>query len=136
MIVSTHSHSAEADHIAKLQSALRSTLWEFHENAATLKVCIISVPVHVISVRKLGVSLAVRDPSERRMVVETWVEDLVDYFLRLGSANFPHGQDGAKGAASDALLSKESTRVWFENGSCELKSANNFWPVKVPDDAA
>lgn len=77
-----------------------------------------------------------RDPSERRMVVETRVEDLVDYFLRLGSANFPHGQDGAKGAASDALLSKESTRVWFENGSCELKSANNFWPVKVPDDAA
>lgn len=103
-IVLTHSHSAEADHIAKLQSAMRSTLWEFHENVATLKVCIISVPVHVISVRKLGVSLAVRDPSERRMVVETWVEDLVDYFLRLGSANFPHGQDGAKGAASDALL--------------------------------
>lgn len=75
----------------------------------TLKVCIVSVPVHVISVGKLGVLLAVRDPSERRVVVEARLEDLVHDFLRLVSADFPHGQDGAQRAASDALLRREST---------------------------
>lgn len=42
------------------------------------------------------------------MVVEARVEDFVHYFLRLLSANVPHSQDGAKGAASDARLSKEN----------------------------
>lgn len=78
--------------------------WDLNENVTTLKVCIISISVLIISVGKLGVLLAVWDSSERRVVVETRVKDLVDYFLRLLSANFPHGQDGAKGAAADALL--------------------------------
>lgn len=70
----------------------------------TLKVCIISIPVRVISVGELGVLLAVRDSSERRVVVETRVEHLVHDLLRLLSTDFPHGQDGAQGSVSDALL--------------------------------
>lgn len=70
----------------------------------TLKVCIISISVLIISVGKPSVRLAVRDSSERCVVVKTRVEDLIHYFLRLVAANVPHSQDGAKGAASDALL--------------------------------
>lgn len=70
----------------------------------TLKVCVISISVRVISVGELGVLLAVRDSSERRVVVEARVEHLVHDLLRLLSADFPHGQDGAQGSASDALL--------------------------------
>ncbi len=82
----------------------------------TLKVCVISISVLVISVGKPSVPLAVRDPSERCVVVETRVEDFVHDFLRLLPANVPHSQDGAKGASSDALLSKKtpSLSVRFE----------------------
>merc|ERR1739838_39003 len=69
-----------------------------------LKVCIISISVLIISVGKFGVLLVVRDSTERRVVVETRVEYLVDYFLRFLSANFPHSQDGSKGTAPDTLL--------------------------------
>lgn len=81
--------------------------WDLNENVTTLKVCIISISVLIFSVGKLGVLLAVWDSTERRVVVETRVEHLADYFLRILSTNFPHGQDGAKGAAPDALLSKQ-----------------------------
>lgn len=75
------------------------------DNVTTLNVSVISIPVLVISAGKLGVLLAVWDSPERRVVVETRVEDLIHYFRRLLSADVPHGQDGAEGAASDALLS-------------------------------
>lgn len=71
----------------------------------TLNVSVISIPVLVISAGKIGVLLVMRDPPERRVVVETRVEDLIHYFLRVLTADVPHGQDGAEGAASDALLS-------------------------------
>lgn len=77
---------------------------ELDENVTTLKVCIITISVLIISVGKPSILLAVRDSSKRRMVVETRVKDLVHYFLRLLSADFPHSKDGAKGTASDALL--------------------------------
>lgn len=80
---------------------------ELNGNVMTLKVCIISISVLIISVGKPSVRLAVRDSSERCVVVKTRVEDLIHYFLRLVAANVPHSQDGAKGAASDALLSEE-----------------------------
>lgn len=70
----------------------------------TLKVCIISISVLVISVGKPSIPLAVRDSSKRRVVVETRVEDFVHNFLRLLSADVPNSQDGAKGAASDTFL--------------------------------
>lgn len=70
----------------------------------TLKVCIISISVLIISVSKPGILLAVGDSSKWRVVVETRVEDFIHYFLRLLSANVPHSQDGAKGTASDTLL--------------------------------
>lgn len=73
----------------------------------TLKVCIISISVLIISVGELGVLLAVRDSSKRRVVVETRVKDLVDYFLCLLTVNFPHSQDRAYGTASDAFLAEE-----------------------------
>lgn len=70
----------------------------------TLKVCIISISALIISVGKLSILLAVRNASKRCVVVETRVKDFIHYFLRLGPANVPHSQDGAKGAASDTLL--------------------------------
>lgn len=69
-----------------------------------LKVGVVSISVLVISVGKPSILLAVRDPSERRVVVEARVEDLVHYFLRLLPADVPHGQDGAEGATPDARL--------------------------------
>lgn len=84
--------------------------WELNENVATLKVCIISISVLIISVGKLGVLLAVWDSSKGRVVVETRVKDLVDYFLRLLSVNFPHSQDRAYSTTSDAFLAKE---IWW-----------------------
>lgn len=81
-----------------------STVGELNENVTTLKVGIIPISVLIISVGILSISLAVWDSSKRRMVVETRIEDLVHYFLRILLANVPHGQDGAKGTASDARL--------------------------------
>lgn len=70
----------------------------------TLKVGIIPISVLIISVGKFSILLAVWDSSKRRMVIETRVEDFIHYFLRILSADVPHGKDGAKGAASDTLL--------------------------------
>lgn len=81
---------------------------ELNQHVTTLEVCIISISVLIISVGKPSILLAVRDSSKRRVVVEARVEDLVHYFLRVLSADVPHSQDGAKGAASDARLSKEN----------------------------
>lgn len=64
--------------------------WELNENVTTLKVCIISISVLIISVGKASILLAMRDSSKRFVVVETRVKDFIHYFLRLLSANFPH----------------------------------------------
>lgn len=56
----------------------------------TLEVGIVPVPVLVLSVGELGIPLAVRDPTERRVIVKAGVEDLVHYLLRLLSADVPH----------------------------------------------
>lgn len=49
----------------------------------TLKVHVVPIPVHVFPVGELGVLIAVWDPSERGVIVEARVEDLVDNLLRL-----------------------------------------------------
>lgn len=74
----------------------------------TLKVRVISIPVHVFPVGEHGFLVAVWHPSERGVIVETRVEDLVDDFLRLLSADFSHGKDGAYGTTPDTLLFEEN----------------------------
>lgn len=121
---STQSHSVEAFMLTKALTLPSSCQhhhrsqhpWELNENVTTLKVCIISISVLIISVGKLGVLLAVWDSAKRRVVVETCVKDLVDYLLCLLTTNFPHSQDGAEGAASDTFLFKEIK--WVQ---CEIK---------------
>lgn len=56
----------------------------------TLEVGIVPIPVLVLSVGKLGIPLAVRDPTKRCVIIEAGVEDLVHYLLRLLSADVPH----------------------------------------------
>jgi len=64
----------------------------------------------------------VRDPPKGRVVVETRVEDLVNDFLRLLSADFPHGQNGAQGTASDTLLTEGNGQVRCWTGAAGLKT--------------
>ncbi len=125
---STRCHSVEAFHAdhgpdaAKLSSAPPSVTAAFGSWTRKwrhLNVCIISISVLIISVGEPGILLAVRDSSKRRVVVETRVKDLVHDFLRLFPANVPHGQDGAKGTASDTLLSKEKPRQ-----KCQIRDTN------------
>ena len=65
----------------------------------------------MISVGELCVLGAVRDSSERSVVVGTRVEHFVHYFLRLLRADLSHSEDGAKGTVSDTLLSQEKHNV-------------------------
>lgn len=115
-LFSTHGHFVEVFMLTlMLPSSCQhrrysQRLCELNENVTTLKVCIISISVLIISVGKLGVLLAVRDSSKGRVVVETRVEDLVDYFLRHLSVNFPHSQERVYGMTSDAFLAKE---IWW-----------------------
>lgn len=109
------------------------------DDLTTLNVSVISIPVLVISEGELGILVVVRDPAEWRVVVETRVEDLVHYFLRLLSADAPHGQDGAEGAASDALLSGGGGGGETEVRDPNLKPAGaevRFILVRLPDDAS
>lgn len=55
-----------------------------------LKVGVVSISILVISVGKLSILLAVRDPSKRSVVLEARVEHLVHDLLRLLSADVPH----------------------------------------------
>lgn len=73
----------------------------------TLEIGIVPIPVLVFFVGKLGISLAVRDSTERCVIIKAGVEDLVHYLLRLLSADVPHCQDGAERTAPDACLSRE-----------------------------
>lgn len=75
-----------------------------------LKVCIITLPVVIISVGELGVLFTVWDSSEGRMVVEAGLEDLVHYFLCVLLTYFSHRQNGQKSTGSDALLSRETVK--------------------------
>ena len=77
----------------------------------TLEVCVVSIPVLVISVGEAGILLAVWDSSKWRMVIKARVEDLIYYFLCLLSADVPHGQDGAQGPASDTCLTQGKTQI-------------------------
>lgn len=85
----------------------------------TLQVVVIPIPVHVIPVGELCVLLAVRDPSERRVIVEARVEDLVHDFPRRLSADFSHREDGTQGTVPDALLSEKNQEVHFKTNSRE-----------------
>lgn len=55
-----------------------------------LEAGIVPIPVLVLFVGKLGIPLAVRDSTERRVIIKASVEDLIHYFLRLLSADVPH----------------------------------------------
>lgn len=56
----------------------------------TLEVGVVPIPVLVLSVGKLGIPLAVRDSTERCVIIKAGVEDLVHDLLRLLSADVPH----------------------------------------------
>lgn len=76
----------------------------------------VPVPVGEFSVGKRGVLPAVRDPSERRVVLEARVEDLAHDVPRLLSADFSHREDGTQGMVPDTLL-------WEENQEVRLKTS-------------
>lgn len=82
-----------------------------------LEVAVVPVPVLVVPVGELGIPLAVGDASERRMVVEAGVEDLVHDLLRLLPADVPHGEDGAERAAPDARLVGGGLGLQTENNN-------------------
>lgn len=73
----------------------------------TLQIFVIVIPVCVVSVSKLGVLLAVWDPSEGGVVIKTRVEDRIHHSLRLFPGDLPHSQDGAQSATPNALLFKQ-----------------------------
>lgn len=130
-------HYVEASILTGGPVCRRHPRWSY--TGTRLKVCIVSISVVIISVGEPGVLLAVRDPSEGRVVVETRDEDLVHYFLRLLSADFPHRQDGAKRPASDALLTpreKHNLSVGLQTHKEPKQMPLKVARKTVPDDAA
>lgn len=87
-----------------------------------LKVGIISISVLIISVGKLGILVAVWNPTEGCVVIKAGGEDLIHHFLCLFSADLPHSQDRAQGTSPDTLLAKQGKAETNEPNSTVMRT--------------